>query len=128
MESVANGLQWTLYGVGGLLILAAFVSAVRVKLSGADLADALEHVEKRWFGDNAWFIAIIVGAVAAVATSQVVDSDVDFGSAFSNALPAGVIVAFVLRQLTLRRGAGIVSRIALLGVVPAALGAFSVAA
>ncbi|MGY5628406.1 hypothetical protein ACW7N6_05325 [Streptomyces sp. UC1A3] len=70
MHTIAVALQWTVLVAGFTVLVAAAVSSIRVRLSGAGFGTVVEHVERRWFGAGSVLLALLTGAAAMVVAGR----------------------------------------------------------
>ncbi|MFE6315580.1 hypothetical protein [Streptomyces rochei] len=123
MHTIAVALQWTVLVAGFTVLVAAAVSSIRVKLSGAGFGTVVEHVERRWFGAGSVLLALLTGAAAMVVTGRLTGGGVGIDEAALVVFPLALVASFAVRRLTARDAQRTTARVTGLVVVPALLGA-----
>ncbi|QCR50581.1 hypothetical protein D3C59_19985 [Streptomyces sp. SHP22-7] len=116
-------LQWTVLVAGFTVLVAAAVSSIRVRLSGAGFGTVVEHVERRWFGAGSVLLALLTGAAAMVVAGRLTGGGVGIDEAALVVFPLALVASFAVRRLTARDAQRTTARVTGLVVVPALLGA-----
>ncbi|MFE1587493.1 hypothetical protein ACFW6Q_17620 [Streptomyces sp. NPDC058737] len=128
MHTVAVALQWAVLVAGFAVLLAAVVSAVRVRLSGPGAGNVVAHLERRWFGAGSVLLALLAGAAAMVGAGRLTGGGVGLDEATLVVFPLALVASFAARRLTAGDAHGTTVRVSGLVVVPALLGAVMSAA
>ncbi|MFH9438373.1 hypothetical protein [Streptomyces rochei] len=123
MHTIAVALQWTVLVAGFTVLVAAAVSSIRVRLSGAGFGTVVEHVERRWFGAGSVLLALLTGAAAMVVAGRLTGGGVGMDEAALVVFPLALVASFAVRRLTARDAQRTTARVTGLVVVPALLGA-----
>ncbi|CAL9319677.1 hypothetical protein [Streptomyces sp. SudanB91_2054] len=123
MHTIAVALQWTVLVAGFTVLVAAAVSSIRVRLSGAGFGTVVEHVERRWFGAGSVLLALLTGAAAMVVAGRLTGGGVGIDEATLVVFPLALVASFAVRRLTARDAQRTTARVTGLVVVPALLGA-----
>ncbi|MEV8244379.1 hypothetical protein AB0R01_11495 [Streptomyces rochei] len=123
MHTIAVALQWTVLVAGFTVLVAAAVSSIRVRLSGAGFGTVVEHVERRWFGAGSVLLALLTGAAAMVVAGRLTGGGVGIDEAALIVFPLALVASFAVRRLTARDAQRTTARVTGLVVVPALLGA-----
>ncbi|GGZ76701.1 hypothetical protein ACFC5H_01290 [Streptomyces rochei] len=123
MHTIAVALQWTVLVAGFTVLVAAAVSSIRVRLSGAGFGTVVEHVERRWFGAGSVLLALLTGAAAMVVAGRLTGGGVGIDEAALVVFPLALVASFAVRRLTARDAQRTTARVTGLVVVPALLGA-----
>ncbi|MBQ0883024.1 hypothetical protein TR631_31130 [Streptomyces rochei] len=123
MHTIAVALQWTVLVAGFTVLVAAAVSSIRVRLSGAGFGTVVEHVERRWFGAGSVLLALLTGAAAMVVAGRLTGGGVGIDEAALLVFPLALVASFAVRRLTARDAQRTTARVTGLVVVPALLGA-----
>ncbi|WP_431330180.1 hypothetical protein ACPZ13_08720 [Streptomyces sp. IPPR8] len=123
MHTITVALQWTVLVAGFTVLVAAAVSSIRVRLSGAGFGTVVEHVERRWFGAGSVLLALLTGAAAMVVAGRLTGGGVGIDEAALVVFPLALVASFAVRRLTARDAQRTTARVTGLVVVPALLGA-----